>query len=80
MMRTMFEGLLSDWDSEGYAKTYNVPSRATLQLQLYQIWPEVHFLRDCVPSACGLMSDCRALNTQLQHLCAGCIAGQSTWL
>ncbi len=51
MMHTIFEGLLPAWDSEGYAKAYNVPSRATLEPEQYQIWPEVHFLRDSVLEA-----------------------------
>ena len=44
MLRVIFEGLLPDCDIEELGRTCDVPSRASLALQQYQIWPEVHLL------------------------------------
>ena len=40
-MRIIFQGLLPDWDSEQYAETHHLPTRAACELHRYQLWPQV---------------------------------------
>ena len=57
-MRIIFQGLLPDWESEQYAETHHLATRAACELQRYLIWPEVSLCPELAPEQGHLTSRC----------------------